>query len=232
MDTMSDAEEMKKLAGEKAAEYVETGMIVGLGTGSTVYFTIMKLGELVRSGELDIIGIPTSIATEKLAREQGIKVGRLDDYPEIDLTIDGADEVDPALNLIKGMGGALLREKVVAMVSRQEIIIADGSKEVAQLGTKSALPVEVLPFALAAVKPKLEDLCVEAVLRERDGQTYVSDNGNYIIDCRFNGISEPRELESRLNNIPGVVENGLFLGLANQAILGTADGLRILGNSE
>jgi len=242
---MSNAEEMKKLAGEKAAEYVETGMIVGLGTGSTVYYTILKLGELVQAGELEITGIPTSIATEKLAREQGIKIGTLEEYPIIDLTIDGADEVDPNLNLIKGMGGALLREKIVAMVSKREIIIADGSKEVQMLGTKSALPVEILPFALAAVKPKLEELCVEAILRERDGQTFVSDNGNYIIDCRFDAIAEseetgfplnanhkvigdPEELESRLNNVPGVVENGLFLGLADLAILGTTDGLKIL----
>ncbi len=225
---MSNAEEMKKLAGEKAAEYVQGGMIVGLGTGSTVYYTIMKLGELVRTSELNIVGIPTSIATEKLATEQGIMLGTLENYPKIDLTIDGADEVDQNLNLIKGMGGALLREKVVAMVSKRVIIIADGSKEVKVLGTKSALPVEILPFALAAVKPKLEELCIEAILREKDGQTFVSDNGNNIIDCKFDAIAKPEELESRLNNIPGVVENGLFLGLANLAILGTTDGLKIL----
>ncbi|MCK5398096.1 MAG: ribose 5-phosphate isomerase A, partial [Thermoplasmata archaeon] len=152
----------------------------------------------------------------------------LEDYPKIDLTIDGADEVDQNLNLIKGMGGALLREKVVAMVSKREIIIADGSKEVQMLGTKSALPIEILPFALAAVKPKLEELCVEAILREKEGETFVSDNGNYIIDCKFDAIAEPEELESRLNNIPGVVENGLFLGLANMAILGTSGGLKIM----
>lgn len=242
---MSNREEMKKLAGEKAAEYVKDGMIVGLGTGSTVYYTIRKLGELVRSGELNIIGIPTSVATEKLAAEHGIMLGTLETYPDIDLTIDGADEIDQNLNLIKGMGGALLREKVIAMVSKREIIIADGTKEVKMLGTKSALPVEVLPFGLTAVMPKLEELCVEAVLRERDGKTFVSDNGNYIIDCKFDAIAEsektrfplnanrpaisdPEELESRLNNIPGVVENGLFLNLANMAILGTIDGLRII----
>ncbi len=136
--------------------------------------------------------------------------------------------LDHNLNLIKGMGGALLREKIVAMVSKREIIIADGSKEVNMLGTKSALPVEILPFALAAIKPKLEEICVEAILRERDGKTFVSDNGNYIIDCKFDAIAEPEELEFKLNNIPGVVENGLFLGLANLAILGTNDGLKIL----
>lgn len=225
---MSDAEELKRLAGEKATEQVEDGMVVGLGTGSTVYYTIMKLGQMVREDGLEITGIPTSIATEKLAREQGIRIGRLDEHPAIDTTIDGADEVDPQLNLIKGMGGALLREKVVASVSRYEIIIADGSKEVEVLGTRSPLPVEVLPFALAAVMPELEGLCNEAVLRERDGRTFISDNGNNIIDCRFGEIKQPEALESRLNNIPGVVENGLFLGLAHQAILGTTDGLRIL----
>ena len=225
---MSNTEELKKLAGEKAAEYVKDGMIVGLGTGSTVYYTILKLGELVRSGRLNIVGIPTSIATEKLAAEQGIMVGTLEDYPEIDLTIDGADEIDPNLNLIKGMGGALLREKIIAMASKYEIIIADGSKEVQTLGTRSALPVEILPFALTVVRPILEELCADAVLREKDGKTFISDNGNYIMDCRFDAIAEPRELESKLNNIPGVVENGLFLSRANLAILGTTDGLRIL----
>lgn len=224
---MNDAESLKKLAGEKAAESVKDGMIVGLGTGSTVNYTILKLGIMVRSG-MSITGIPTSKATEKLAVTHGIKLGILDQHPVIDLTIDGADEIAPNLDLIKGMGGALLREKVVASVSKQLIIIADESKAVEILGTKSALPVEVLPFALPTVMAKLKKLCVEAKLRMRNNFVFVSDNGNYIIDCRFESIPEPNMLESKINSIPGVVESGLFLGMANRAILGTKDGIRII----
>jgi ribose 5-phosphate isomerase A len=224
---MHDAEYMKKLAGEKAAESVTDGMIVGLGTGSTVHYTILRLGQMVRSG-MSVTGIPTSKATEKLAVTHGIKLATLDQFPIIDLTIDGADEIAPNLDLIKGMGGALLREKVVASVSKQLIIIADESKAVEMLGTKSALPVEVLPFALPTVTARLEDLCVEAKLRMKNNFVFVSDNGNYIIDCRFESIPQPRELESKINSIPGVVESGLFLGMANMAILGTKDGIRII----
>ncbi|MDO9538286.1 MAG: ribose-5-phosphate isomerase RpiA [Thermoplasmata archaeon] len=225
---MQNAESLKKLAGEKAAESVSSGMVVGLGTGSTVYYTILKLAQLVRTGELEIIGIPTSKATEKLAVSDGIKLGTLDEYQAIDVTIDGADEVAPNLDLIKGMGGALLREKVVASVSKQVIIVADDSKSVTILGTKSPLPVEVLPFALATVKSKLDEMCQEATLRIRNGHTFQSDNGNYIIDCKFESIREPRKLEAELNLIPGVVENGLFLGTATKAILGTKDGIKIM----
>jgi len=225
---MVDAESLKRMAGEKAAEYVKDGMIVGLGTGSTVHYTILKLGERVRTGEISITGIPTSKATEKLAVTHGIKLGTLDEHPIIDITIDGADEVDPNLNLIKGMGGALLREKVVASVSKEVIIIADGSKAVEVLGTKSPLPVEIVPFALTAAKARLEKICKEATLRLRNGYTYVSDNGNYIIDCRFESIPDPEALECQLNLIPGVVENGLFMGMATRAILGTEKGIRIM----
>ncbi|MFO7619478.1 MAG: ribose 5-phosphate isomerase A [Thermoplasmata archaeon] len=223
-----DAEALKKLAGEKAAEFVKDGMVVGLGTGSTVYYTILKLGERVRSGEISIVGIPTSKATEKLAVTNGIKLGALDEHQAIDLTIDGADEVDPNLDLIKGMGGALLREKVVASVSKEVIIIADESKSVKVLGSRSPLPVEVVPFALATAKARLENVCLEATLRERNGHIYVTDNGNFIIDCRFRSIPEPHKLEAELNLIPGVVENGLFIGMATRAILGTGDGIKII----
>ncbi|MBA3046082.1 MAG: ribose-5-phosphate isomerase RpiA [Candidatus Thermoplasmatota archaeon] len=228
---MQNAEGLKRLAGERAAKFVRDGMIVGLGTGSTVYYTVMKLGQMVRAGEISIIGIPTSKATEKLAVTQGIKLGTLDEYPVIDLTIDGADEVDPNLDLIKGMGGALLREKVVASVSKEVIIIVDSSKLVDVLGTKSSLPVEVLPFALTAARNRLESLCTEAKLRERDGYTFVSDNGNYIIDCKFESIPEPGKLEIELNRIPGVVENGLFIGMATRVILGTGNGVKTIEKS-
>ncbi len=223
---MSDASEMKRLAGEKAAEYVEDGMVVGLGTGSTVFFTILKLGERVREG-LNIVGIPTSKATEKLALEQGISLGNLAEHPRIDITIDGADEVDPELNLIKGMGGALLREKVVASVSEKMIIVVDDSKIVETLGTKSALPVEVVPFALSSCIAELEKLCDEVMTRKTDGQIYVTDNGSNIVDCLFSGIPDPEKLENILSRMPGAIENGLFLGLATLAIVGTPEGVKV-----
>lgn len=223
---MSDAAKMKKLAGETAAGHVDDGMIVGLGTGSTVYYTVMKLGESVRGG-LNIVGVPTSKATEKLATEQGIKLGTLAEHPRIDITIDGADEVDPHLNLIKGMGGALLREKVVASVSDKMIVIVDDSKIVDVLGTISPLPVEVTPFALSPCLAELKRICDEAVVRRTDGQIYVTDNGNNIVDCKFDGIADPEELEIALSRIPGVVANGLFLGLATLAIVGTPEGIKV-----
>ncbi len=224
---MSNPEMQKKLAGEKAAELVQDGMIVGLGTGSTVHFTTLALARRVREG-LDIVGIPTSRATEKLAVTNGIKLSTLDEHPIIDITIDGADEISPKLDLIKGLGGALLREKVVAAVSKRLIIVADESKYVKVLGSRSPVPVEVLPFALSTVMRQLGDMCNEANLRTRDGMAYVTDNGNNIIDCRFGPIHRPSELESRINSIPGVAENGLFLGMAERAILGTADGIRVV----
>jgi ribose 5-phosphate isomerase A len=224
---MSDSAEMKKLAGETAAGQVKDGMTVGLGTGSTVFYTVLKLGAMVREG-LNISGIPTSKATEKLALEQGIKLGTLAEYPSINLTIDGADEVDPSFNLIKGMGGALLREKVVASVSERMTVIVDDSKMVEKLGTRSPLPVEVVPFALSTCLSGLEKLCCEAVVRQVDGETYLTDNGNNIVDCHFEGIEDPIELDGKLFGIPGVVENGLFLGLATTVVVGTPEGVKVL----
>ena len=217
----------KKKAGEKAVEYVKDGMVVGLGTGSTVEWTIRKLGELTRDG-LEIIGIPTSVRSEQLAKELGIPLSTLLEHPEIDVTIDGADEVDPNLNLIKGMGGALTREKIVASNSKQEIIVVDDSKLVNTLGTKSPVPVEVLKFAWNTCKKSLEDLNSEPVLRMVASEKYVTDNNNYILDCRFNLIPEPEKLEQNFNNIPGVVENGLFLKLTDMVIIASPEGIRTL----
>jgi ribose 5-phosphate isomerase A len=219
------SEVLKRLAGEAAVEHVKDGMVLGLGTGSTVYYTILKLGELVR-GSLEITGVPTSVSTEKLARERGIPLTALEEHPVIDLTIDGADEVDPNLDLIKGMGGALLREKVVASASKRMIVVVDDSKIVEKLGTKSPVPVEVVPFALSPCMKRLAGMCQEAKLRERGGKVYVTDNGNNIIDCWFDGIQNPAELERELNLIPGVMENGLFLGRADLAVVGGTKGLR------
>lgn len=218
---------LKKMAGEAAAGYIKDGMILGLGTGSTVYYTILKVGELVKDG-YDLIGIPTSKKTEELARSLNIPIGSLDEYPTIDLTIDGADEVDPRLNLIKGMGGALVREKIVAASSRKEIIVVDESKVVRRLGTRSPLPVEVIPFGASFVHERLKVLGGNSKIRENDGKVFISDNGNAILDTVFDAIDRAEQLEREINSIPGVVENGLFLGLADMVIVGHEDGTEIL----
>jgi ribose 5-phosphate isomerase A len=226
--TSMDAQTLlKKQAGEKAAEYVTDGMVVGLGTGSTVEWTIKKLGERVTGG-LNIIGIPTSIRSETLAKELGIKLSTLLEHPQIDITIDGADEVDPKLNLIKGLGGALTREKIVAANSKREIIVVDDSKMVDMLGTKAPVPVEVIRFAWNTCKQKLEALQSEPVLRTIDQKNYITDNDNYILDCRFNGITAPEKIETEINNIPGVIENGLFLNLTDMVIVASGKGIQVL----
>ena len=214
---------LKQVAGERAIEYVKDGMVVGLGTGSTVYYTIKRLGMMVVQG-MDIIGIPTSISTKKIAEESGITLSNLEEHPQIDVTIDGADEVDPNLNLIKGMGGALFREKIVAFASKMEVIVGDPSKMVDLLGTKSPLPVEVSTFGWKNCLEELGKLGCTPELRVKEGKTFFSDNQNYIIDCTFSKIEEPVHLEVQINNIPGVVENGLFLGLTDLVIIGTEDG--------
>ncbi len=218
-------EEMKRRAGEEAVKYVKDGMIVGLGTGSTVRYTILKLGELVGEG-LEIIGIPTSRATEKLAKEVGIKLGELNDYDYIDLTIDGADEVDRGLNLIKGGGGALLREKMIAYASRYEIIVVDESKVKEYLGD-FPLPVEIVRFGYKRTMKNLQSLGCVPKLRMKGEEPYITDNGNYIVDCKFGKIADPEELERKIDEIPGVVEIGLFINLANEVIIGKKDGVEI-----
>lgn len=227
LDSLDKQTQLKKQAGEAAAEHVKDGMVVGLGTGSTVEWTIRKLGEYVNSG-MEIIGIPTSIRSEELAKELGIPLTTLLEHPEIDLTIDGADEVDPKLNLIKGMGGALTREKIVAYSSKQEIIVVDESKLVDVLGTKSPLPVEVLQFAWSGCKNNLEKLNAKPILRMKENKEYVTDNNNFILDCRFESIPNPEELEIKINTIPGVLENGLFLKLTDKVIVATESGIKVL----
>ncbi len=228
-DTLDPQTLLKKQAGESAAEHVKDGMVVGLGTGSTVKWTILKLGQMIEDG-IKIIGIPTSVRSEVLAREAGIPLSTLDAHPEIDLTIDGADEVDAHLNLIKGLGGALTREKIVAACSKKEIIVVDDSKLVDVLGTKAPVPVEILPFALEPCKISLAKLGSEPVLRmnENKKEVYKTDNDNYILDCRFDSITNPVELEQRINNTPGVVENGLFLNLIDLVMIASPDGVRTL----
>ena len=215
----------KEVAGRRAAELVRDGMRLGLGTGSTVHFTIQRLAERIREERLAVRCVPTSIDTEKKARSLGIPLVELDDVEALDLTIDGADEIDGRFDMIKGGGGALLREKVVASISREEAIVVGASKVVSRLGTTFPLPVEVAPFARATVARALARLGCEPVLRRSGERTYSTDNGNLILDCRFaRGIEDAAELERRIDSIPGVVESGLFVGLAHVLYIGRDDG--------
>ncbi|UCD91823.1 MAG: ribose-5-phosphate isomerase RpiA [Methanobacteriota archaeon] len=216
----------KKVAGEEAAEYVEDGMALGLGTGSTVRFFVEKVGEMAQKG-LNVVGIPTSKSTEDLALKCGIPLTTLEDTPTLDLAVDGADEVDPDLNLIKGMGGALLREKSVAASSKEFIIVVDESKMVEKLGTKSPLPVEVSPFGWRSCKEWIAQLGSVPSLRMVEGQPYLTDNQNYLLECGFKGIEDPYELDTGLHKIPGVVETGLFLDMACKIIVGKESGSEV-----
>jgi len=215
---------MKKMAAEKAVEHVDNGMVIGLGTGSTVKYAIKKLGERVNTG-LKIEGIPTSLRTKKLAKECNIPLVDLNDYAEIDLTIDGADEVDSFLNLIKGGGGALTREKIIAYHSKKEIIVVDETKVVKKLGVDFPVPVEVTKFGWNATKKTLEELGCTTELRTIMDEVYITDNSNYILDCDFGRINEPEVLEKEINSIPGVIENGLFINLADEIIVGSKQGI-------
>ena len=215
---------MKKLAAEKAVDYIEDGMIVGLGTGSTVDFTLRKLGELVKGG-LKIEGVPSSLRTKKSANEYGIPIVDLNEHTEIDITIDGADEVDSFLNLIKGGGGALAREKIIAFHSKKVIIVVDESKIVKRLGIDNPIPVEIIKFGWGATRRTLKDLGCTTELRTITGEAYITDNSNYIVDCDFGKIDEPELLEKEINSVPGVVENGLFVDLVDEVIVGSKQGI-------
>jgi ribose 5-phosphate isomerase A len=214
-------EARKRAAAARAAALVDDGMVLGLGTGSTVAHVLTALAARVRDG-LRVAGIPSSLATEAVAARLGIPLTTLDAHATLDLTIDGADEVDPALDLIKGAGGALLREKVLAAVSRRLVIVVDDSKLVARLGQRFAVPVEVVPFALPAVARALADL--QPLPRRRDGQLVVTDNGNQIVDIRPGPLADPAALADRLARLPGVVDHGLFLGMTSTVIVGRSDG--------
>lgn len=212
----------KQLAAEYAVQYVKDGMIVGLGTGSTSYYAIEKLGQRVAEG-LSIKAIATSVQSEVQARKLGIPIIGFGDIEAIDLTIDGADEVDSNLQLIKGGGGALLREKIVAKASKQMIVIVDESKLVTTLG-KFPLPVEIVKFGYEATLRKLQQFGCELNIRTRDGQWFVTDNGNYIVDCYFSEIHSPEVLHDQLKMITGVVDNGLFIHMASKVVVGSEDG--------
>lgn len=216
---MSQQDREKQLAAATAVREVHSGMRVGLGSGSTALHAVRLLGERVSKG-LEIVGVPTSRETARAAREAGIPLDDLDERPRLDLTIDGTDETDHRLRLIKGGGGALLREKIVASASGRMIVVADASKVVDTLGA-FPLPVEVIPFALGVVRARIRRLGVEPVLRKaKDGAgPFATDEGNLILDCPFRAIEDPESLDATLSRIPGVVEHGLFLGLATEVIV-------------
>lgn len=227
-----EREDYKKQAGEEAVKHIEDAMIVGLGTGSTIEYTIRKLGQMVKEG-LKIQGIPTSVHTKRIAKEENIPLTTLDEHPDIDITIDGADEVDSNLNLIKGGGGALTREKIIAFNSEKVIIVVDDSKVVKALGIDFALPVEVVKFGWTSTKKTLETFGCDVELREvMKGEPFITDNGNYILDCEFERIENPEQMEIDINCIPGVVENGLFINLVNEVIVGGKQGILTLEKEE
>jgi ribose 5-phosphate isomerase A len=221
---MSD--KAKKLAAERATEFVKDGQVVGLGTGSTAKFAIEGIAAKVREG-LRITGIATSLATERMAQGLGIPLTNLNEVPAIDITVDGADEVDGSLNMIKGGGGALTREKLVALASTKRVIIVDDRKLVKTLGESWPVPVEVLQFAWTRSAQMLNALGCAAELRRSGQNPFETDNGNYILDCRFGSISNPPELEKSINLIPGVIECGLFIGIADVLVIGFDDHVEI-----
>ncbi|CAB4285611.1 unnamed protein product [Prunus armeniaca] len=228
-------DELKKLAADKAVEYVKSGMVLGLGTGSTAAFVVSKLGELLKSGELqNIVGVPTSKRTEDQARQLGIPLSVLDDHPKIDLAIDGADEVDPNLDLVKGRGGALLREKMVEAASDKFVVVADETKLVTGLGGSGlAMPVEVVQFCWKYNLVRLQELFneegVEAKLRlDGDGKPYITDNFNYIVDLYFKSpIKDGPAAGKEISKFEGVVEHGLFLDMATAVIIAGKDGVDV-----
>ena len=225
-----DINNLKKAAAHKAVEYIESGMVIGLGTGSTTKFAIEKIGEMLLKGALkDIVSIPTSVASEKLASKLNIPLTDFSHNTKIDITIDGADEVDRNLNLIKGGGGALLREKVVAQATEREIIIVDETKMSEQLGEKWAVPIEVIKFAVGIETEYLKKIGGKPVLRMEGEKPFVTDEGNYILDTNFGILKNPELLADMLNERAGIVEHGLFIGLAEKVIVAKSEGIVTLG---
>jgi len=223
-------EEAKKRAALEAVKHVKNGFVLGLGSGSTAAYAIQEMGRRIKQESLRILGIPTSYQALLVAVDCGIPITTLNEHPQLDLTIDGADQIDGNLNLIKGMGGALTREKIVASASKQLIIVVDETKLVERLGINHSVPVEVLPFALPTVMLKVREMGGKPVLREGKGKVgpVVTDNGNFIIDVDFGPISKPEELDSRLKSVPGVIETGLFVEMVDIIYVGKPIGVQRL----
>jgi ribose 5-phosphate isomerase A len=225
--TTPTPDELKRQAAIAALDEIRNNMIVGLGTGTTASHFIRELGKRVQGG-LQVLGIPTSEASRLLANEVGVRLTTLKEHPEIDVTIDGADEVSPNLDLIKGLGGALVREKIVAHASKRVIIVVDDSKMVTQLGTRAPIPVEVVPFAIDSVMLKLVRWKGSVKIRERSGQLFVSDNGNHILDWQHDAIDDPNGVEIKLKTITGVVDSGIFSNVAAMVIVAEGSSIRKL----
>jgi len=227
---MYEVERWKKEAAEAAVELVRPGMVLGLGHGSTARYALLKIAELLRAGKLwDIHGVPCSKKVEEEARALGIPLTTLEEHPELDLTIDGADEIDPELNVIKGGGGAMLREKIVAQATKREVIVADFGKLSPKLGTKVPVPVEVLPFGWKTHVRFLEGLGAKVRLRQSsDGSPFLTDQGNYVLDCYFGPIENPGDLAKELSSRAGILGHGLFLGLVDEAFVAGPEGVRQL----
>ena len=224
---MGRREGAKKRAALEAVNHVREGFVVGLGSGTTVAYAIQEIGERIRREGLRVLGVPTSHQALLLAVSCGIPLTTLDERPKLDLTIDGADQVDKGLNLIKGLGGALMREKVVASAAKQFVVVADETKLVKKLGTNHPIPVEILPFALSTVMARVEELGGKPVLREgkRKVGPVVTDNGNFILDVKFGSVDALDKLDVAVKLIPGVLETGLFVGMADVVYLGKQDGV-------
>ena len=223
-------EDAKKRAALEAVKHIKNGQVIGLGSGSTAAYAIQEIGKLIRKKKWQVLAVPTSHQAFQLAVDWGIPVTTLDEHPKVDITIDGADQIDPYLNMIKGMGGALVREKIVASASKQEVIIADETKLVKKLGVNHPVPVEVLPSAAAVVMSRIREIGGKPVLRTGTGKVgpVVTDNGNFILDVSMETIGNPGELDMKLRSIPGVVETGLFIGLADIVYVGTRDSVKRL----
>lgn len=223
-------ETAKKNAALEAVKHVKDGFIVGLGSGSTAAYAIQEIGKMINRKGWKILGVPTSHQAFLLAVDCGIPTTTLNEHPKLDLTIDGADQIDPELNMIKGMGGALTREKIVASASKQDVIVADETKLVKKLGTNHPVPIEVMPFATASAVSKIRALGGKTVLRHSEGKVgpVVTDNGNFIIDVNFESIKSLRQLDTQLKLIPGVIETGFFLEMAHIAYIGEPKGVQKL----
>ena len=223
-------EEAKRNAALEAVKHVKNGFVIGLGSGSTAAYAIQEIGRLIHQKNWKILGVPTSYQAFLLAVDNGISITTLNEHPKLDLTIDGADQVDPDLNLIKGMGGALTKEKIVALASKQNIIVTDETKLTKKLGTNQPVPIEVLPFAIALVESRIKKMKGNPILREGKGKVgpIITDNGNFIVDADFGPIDAPDKLNSELKSIPGLVETGLFINTADTVYIGTSKGVQKL----